>query len=27
LSNLGRFFLLDEEGNARTPKQPQQVFA
>jgi hypothetical protein len=27
LSNLGRFFLLDEEGNARAPKQPQQVFA
>jgi len=27
LSQLGRFFLLDEEGNARTPKQPQQVFA
>jgi hypothetical protein len=27
LSNLGKYFLLDEEGNARTPKQPQQVFA
>jgi hypothetical protein len=27
LSNLGRFFLLDEEGNARTPSNPQRVFA
>jgi hypothetical protein len=27
LSDLGRFFLLDEEGNARTPSSPQRVFA
>ena len=27
LSNLGRFFLLDENGQPRTPKQPQVVFA
>jgi hypothetical protein len=27
LSDLGRFFLLDDEGNARTPSNPQRVFA
>jgi predicted LPLAT superfamily acyltransferase len=27
LANLGKFFLLDAEGNARAPDQPYRVFA
>lgn len=27
IDNLGRFFLLDAEGNARAPEQPYRVFA
>lgn len=27
LSDLGRYFLLDAEGNARAPAAPQRVFA
>ena len=26
LADLGRFFLLDDHGNARAPNSPQQVF-